>query len=117
MTANLPIEPEAEDILGNQLLIPHVVEHRIDAIDGDGWISKTKNTFDTKNFQMSIESLVIPTVEFRCYEDDARLFGSFSEALILDFSITDLNPKMHWFDYSRDILTHRDGINTQISFE
>jgi hypothetical protein len=31
------------------------------------------------------------TVEFRCDERDARLFGGFGESLVLNFSFTDLN--------------------------
>jgi hypothetical protein len=30
------------------------------------------------------------TVEFRCHEDNARLFDRLSEALLLDFSVADL---------------------------
>ena len=108
--ALLPIEPETEDVLGNQFLIPHIVEYRIDTVHGNGWIGQTENTW--KDGRTSMEPLpsssAFPTVEFSGDENDAGLFDGFSETLILNFSLTDLATRRRKsVGSNRDLLLSR----------
>ena len=55
------------------------------------------------------------TVEFRCDERDARLFGCFGESLVLNFSITDLNGRVE--TTCRQFLSYCDGVFADVALQ
>lgn len=75
LTADLAVwvtvQVEAEHRV-NETLLDHVVEHRHDAIDRDGWEAETEDT-----------------VEFGSNERDSRLLQGLRERLVLDVSAGD----------------------------
>ena len=73
VTVRVTVQVEREHRI-HQTLLDHVVEHRHDAIDRDGWEAQTENT-----------------IEFGGDERDSRLLYGFGERLVLNVSASDRN--------------------------
>lgn len=116
--SNLPVEPEAEDVLGDELLIPHVVEDGVDTVDSNGGIGQAENTLN----KIAVDRVRIDgsmlTVELGSDEDDAGLLDRLGESLVLNFRIADLQEGRDGIiSAEEDVGPYRDGVNAHVALK